>query len=239
MNDLPEYLTAILDFIFRFGGYFFWLVVLAFVAVNFLRRKSAHKKMQEAAMRLGLEFNGNPYMKQIEARTASIQQQTQDSPRLLQFITQVLDFVLPLFYFWEMKGKWNGVPVRVYSEKGKSNSGRCTVVRANTETTKPIGLRISAERFLSLGNKDITIGNEELDKMVFVKADDPDRAKMILMSPTLQDALLQAFKFSKFINVEDQYVTLYQGGNLQNEEMLRAALDHVSRTAQALRSASR
>lgn len=238
MNDLSENVTAIFDFIFRFGGYIFWFLVLVFVAVAFFRRKSSYQKMQEAAMRLGLEFDGKPYAKQIEARTAAIQQQTQDSPKILQFVVRALDFILPLFYFWEMKGKWNGIPVRVYSEKNQS-SGRCTVVRADAETTRPIGLRISTERFLSLGNKDITIGNEELDKMIFVNANDPDQAKMILMSPTLQDALLQAFRFNKYINVQDQYVTFYQAGNMQNEEMLRAAMDHVSRIALALRSASR
>ncbi len=240
MNDLSEQVTAIFDFISRFDAYFFWFLVLAFVAITFFRRKSAYKGMQEAAMRLGLEFDGNPYSKQIEDRTASIQQRTQDSPKLIQFITQALDFVLPLFYFWEMKGKWNGVPVRVYSEKTKSNSGRYTVVRADTENTKPLGLHIVAERFLStLGNKDITVGNEELDKMILVKANDADQAKMVLMSPTLQDAMLQAFKFSKAFNIEDQSVTFYHPGNLQDEEKLRAALDHASRIAQGLRSAGR
>ncbi|HEY7159682.1 MAG TPA: hypothetical protein VH815_00420 [Acidobacteriota bacterium] len=240
MNDIPEYLTKILDFIFRFGTYLFWLAALVFVAATFLRRKSSYQKMQKAAMALGLEFDGNPYAKQIQARTESIQQQTQDSPKILQVVTRTLDIILPLFYFWEMKGRWNGVPVRVYSEKGKSNSGRYTVVRADTEATRTIGLQISTERFLStLGNKDITIGNEELDKLIYVKADDAEQAKIILMSPTLQDALLQAFKFSKYMNVQDQYVSFYEAGNLQNEETLRTALDHVSRTAQALRSAGR
>jgi hypothetical protein len=240
MNDLLEQVMSILEFIFRFGGYFFWFLVLAFVAITFFRRKSTFKKMQEAAMMLGLQFDGKPYSKQIEYRTASIQQQTQDLPKLVQFITQALDFVLPLFYFWEMKGKWNGVPVRVYSEKDNSNSGRYTVVRADTENNRKLGLHIVAERFLStVGNKDITIGNEELDKMILVKADDLDQAKMVLMSPTLQDAILQAFKFSRAIKIEDQSVTFYHPGNLQDEEKLRAALDHVSRIAQALRSAGR
>jgi hypothetical protein len=240
MNELLDFLTKILDFVFRFGSYLFWLIGLAFIALTFLRRKSSYNKMREAAMRLGLEFDGNPYAKQIEARTVSLKQQTQDSPKVVEIITKALDIVLPLFYFWEMKGRWNGVPVRVYSEKSKNNSGRHTVVRADTEATRTIGLQISTERFLSpLGNKDITIGNEELDKMIYVKADDADQAKIVLMSPTLQDALLQAFKFSKYMNVKDQYVTYYQAGNLQDEETLRAALDHVSRTAQALRSAGR
>jgi hypothetical protein len=75
--------------------------------------------------------------------------------------------------------------------------------------------------------------------LILIKADDPDQAKMLLMSPYLQDAILQAFKFSRAIKIEDQSVTFYHPGNLQNEEKLRAALDHVSRTALALRSASR
>ena len=148
MNDLLEYATSILDFIFRFGSYFFWFLVLAFVFVTFYRRKSAFKKMKEVAMRFGLEFDGKPYLKQIEARTASIQQQTQDLPKLIKFITEALDFVLPLFYFWEMKGKWNGVPVRIYSEADKKNKGRYTVVRADTENTRTTWITHCSGAFL-------------------------------------------------------------------------------------------
>lgn len=241
MNDLLEYVTAILDFIFRFGAYFFWFLVLAFVAFSFFRRKSAHKKMQEMAMKLGLQFEGSHHLKEIEARMATLnQQQTTASPTVLKYVSKAINFALPLFYYWQLTGKWNGAPVRVYSEKAKSNSGRYTVVRAETENTKTLGLHIVAERFLStLGNKDITLGNEELDKMILVKANDPDQAKMLLMSPTLQDAILQAFKFSKAINIEDQSVTFYHPGTLLDEEILRTALDHVTRTALALRSAGR
>jgi hypothetical protein len=241
MNDLPDYVITIFDFISRFFFNYFWFLVLAIVAFTFFRRKSAHKKMQEMAMRLGLQFEGSPDLKQIEARVATLnQQQTTVSPKVLEYVSKAIDFALPLFYHWQLTGKWNNVPVRIYSETDKNNKGRYTVVRADTEDTRTLGLHIVAERFLStLGNKDITIGNAELDKMILVKADDPDQAKMLLMSPYLQDAILQAFKFSRAIKIEDHSVTFYHPGNLQNEEKLRAALDHVSRTALALRSAGR
>jgi hypothetical protein len=241
MNDLPEQVITIFDFISRFFFNYFWFLVLAIAAIAFFRRKSAHKKMQELAMKLGLQFEGSPHLKEIETRMASMnQQQTTVSPKVLEYVSKAIDFALPLFYQWQLSGKWNDVPVRIYSETDKKNSGRYTVVRADTENIRAIGLLIVAERFLStLGNKDITIGNEELDKMILIKADDPDQAKMLLMSPYLQDAILQAFKFSRAIKIEDQSVTFYHPGNLKNEEKLRAALDHVSRTALALRSASR
>ncbi len=241
MNDLPEQAITIFDFVSRFFFDYFWFLVLAIAAIAFFRRKSAHKKMQELALKLGLQFEGSPHLKEIEARMISMnQQQTTVSPKVLGFVSKAIDFALPLFYQWQLSGKWNDVPVRIYSETDKKNSGRYTVVRADTESTRALGLHIVAERFLStLGNKDITIGNEELDKMILVKADDPDQAKIFLMSPYLQDAILQAFKFSRTIKIEDQSVTFYHPGNLQNEEKLRAALDHVSRTALALRSASR
>jgi hypothetical protein len=241
MNDLPEQVITIFDFIFRFFFNYFWFLVLAIAAIAFFRRKSAHKKMQELAMKLGLQFEDSPHLKEIETRMASMnQQQTTVSPKVLEYVSKAIEFALPLFYQWQLSGKWNDVPVRIYSETDKKNSGRYTVVRADTENIRAIGLLIVAERFLStLGNKDITIGNEELDKMILIKADDLDQAKMLLMSPYLQDAILQAFKFSRAIKIEDQSVTFYHPGNLQNEEKLRAALDHVSRTALALRSASR
>jgi hypothetical protein len=241
MNDLPEQVITIFDFISRFFFNYFWFLVLAIAAIAFFRRKSAHKKMQELAMKLGLQFEDSPHLKEIETRMASMnQQQTTVSPKVLEYVSKAIEFALPLFYQWQLSGKWNDVPVRIYSETDKKNSGRYTVVRADTENIRAIGLLIVAERFLStLGNKDITIGNEELDKMILIKADDLDQAKMLLMSPYLQDAILQAFKFSRAIKIEDQSVTFYHPGNLQNEEKLRAALDHVSRTALALRSASR
>jgi hypothetical protein len=241
MNDLPEQVITIFDFISRFFFNYFWFLVLAIAAIAFFRRKSAHKKMQELAMKLGLQFEDSPQLKEIETRMASMnQQQTTVSPKVLEYVSKAIEFALPLFYQWQLSGKWNDVPVRIYSETDKKNSGRYTVVRADTENIRAIGLLIVAERFLStLGNKDITIGNEELDKMILIKADDLDQAKMLLMSPYLQDAILQAFKFSRAIKIEDQSVTFYHPGNLQNEEKLRAALDHVSRTALALRSASR
>jgi hypothetical protein len=241
MNDLPEQVITIFDFIFRFFFNYFWFLVLAIAAIAFFRRKSAHKKMQELAMKLGLQFEDSPHLKEIETRMASMnQQQTTVSPKVLEYVSKAIEFALPLFYQWQLSGKWNDVPVRIYSETDKKNSARYTVVRADTENARAIGLHIVAERFLStLGNKDITIGNEELDKLILIKTDDPDHAKMLLMSPYLQDAILQAFKFSRAIKIEDQSVTFYHPGNLQNEEKLRAALDHVSRTALALRSASR
>jgi hypothetical protein len=240
MEDFLEYIAPIFNFISRFVINYFYFIVLAFIALHFYRRKSAHKKMQEIALKLGLQFEGSPHLRQIEARVTTLnQQQTTVSPKVLEYISKAIDFALPLFHHWELKGKWNDVPVRVYSE-AEENKSRRTVVRAAIENPKGIGLNIAAEKFLSsLGKKDISSGNEELDKMIRIQATDPDQVKMLLMSPYLQDALIQAFKFSKYINIQDQYVTFYHAGVLQNEEKLRTALDHVSRTAIALRTAGR
>jgi hypothetical protein len=241
MSDILEYVATIIGFLFRFVSNYFWFIVVAFVALTFFRRKSAHKKMQEIALKLGLQFKKNTYLKQIEDRTASVlQQQTTEIPKVLEFVSKAIDFALPLVSPWEIYGKWNDVPIRVYPDVNE-NKGRYTIVRADREDARAIGLHIVAEKFLgrTFGNNDITSGNEELDKLVFITANDSDQAKMLLMSPYLQDAILQAVKFNRSINIEDQHVSFYYPGTLKDEEKLKTALDHLSRTALALRSGSR
>lgn len=238
-------LSSVVSFIFKY----WWFIFAGGLAITFLQRRFSYMKMQTVAQKLGLEFQTfkptNHDLDRIQLLSSG-EQNKQIPPKVIQFITSGIDFVLPFFSQWKMIGRWNTIPVSIYKEVRKGNNNRnYTVVRAETGSEGNLGLLIVAESFgRTIGKafhtvQDIQTGNDRLDKKIILKAKDVDRAKMLLNNTYLQDAILQALEFSSAIRIDDQSVTFTHAGTLTDEQKLRSALDQVTQTAHALKSAMR
>lgn len=146
---------------------------------------------------------------------------------------------------WEMRGRYNGVPVRVYGERvtGQQHTTEVTFIDATAECRTRCQLAITRETTLSrigggLGMQDITTGNEDLDRRVVIKGVPIHIVQRITSNTRLQRELLRLFENEGTLHVDLKGVHYRQGTVFTDEQVLRARLEAMTRTVSALEEAT-
>lgn len=147
---------------------------------------------------------------------------------------------------WEMNGKYNGVPVRIYGKKvsRQRHSAESTFVDATANCRTKCELVITRESSLSrigsavLGLQDIATGNANLDRLVVVKGVPIHIVERIAGNPKLQRELERLFEHEGSIHVDLHGAHYRRSGVFTDEQTLRVLLERLTATAAALEEAA-
>ena len=147
---------------------------------------------------------------------------------------------------WEMKGKYNGVPLRIYGKKvGEDDrTYESQFIEATADCRTKCGLMITRETTLGriartvLPLQDVTTGNPELDRRVVIKGVPTDVVKRIVDDERLQRELVKLFELPGMIHVDINGAHFRTSGGLPDAEELRNLLDSLTRTTRALEQAT-
>lgn len=147
---------------------------------------------------------------------------------------------------WEMSGRYNRVPVRIYGKKAsgsKSNTElKCIDATANCRTK--FELLITRETLLSrvggavFGLQDVPTGNDDLDRSIVVKGVPSHVVKRVVDHQKLQREVARLFEHDGLIYVDLHGVHYRQARSFADEQALRPLLESMTRTASALEEAT-
>jgi hypothetical protein len=147
---------------------------------------------------------------------------------------------------WEITGKYNGVPVRIYGKRvsGTERSSESTFVDATANCRTRFELMITRQTTLSrlggavLGLQDVLTGNEELDRRIVVKGVPAHVVKRVMENPRLQREVARLFEHEGLIHVDLNGTHFRRSKSFTDEHSLRPLLDSMTRTASALEEAT-
>lgn len=143
---------------------------------------------------------------------------------------------------WHLSGVVDGVRVNVRPVSSTSSQGGRyeTRVEALFDPPLTLGLRITYEPFVSrfveriTGRHDLQAGNEELDEIIHLQAEDADGARAILADPAIQRVLLDAYGTSPFPEVDDGRARVRFYGFETDLQTLRRAMATLASIVRAL-----
>lgn len=142
----------------------------------------------------------------------------------------------------QLRGVRHGVHACVDLEHRGSGRNRrlVTVVTADVGVPLPAGLRLVEENLLHgiaklFGAQDVTVGRDDVDDALVIKALDEAAAARLLRRSTVALPLLALVKARGHASVEHGRVKLVVHGWVTDEEQLRDAVDRTCLAAAALR----
>lgn len=146
----------------------------------------------------------------------------------------------------QLRGARHGVQACVDLEhRGRGRNRRIvTVVTAEVGAPLPEGLRLVEENLLHgiaklFGAQDVTVGRDDLDDALVIKALDEAAAARLLRRSSVALPLLALVKAQGASSVEHGRVKLVLHGWVTDEERLRDAVDRACLAAAALREGAR
>lgn len=215
-------------------------VVLLVIILNFRTKLRQKKELQRIAMMLGLEYSDGTST--FDSKMSDVLRESDAESKTPNFLKNPANVsrlrkVFSFFALWEMKGRINGVPVRVLEDRRSSGKNSQRFTRFETKFSKnlDLGLMIRSESFFSkigqslLNQKDIQTGNAELDSQIKVRGQSEDRIRSLLNNPEIQQALLEAYRTHSSIVVNDEGVHLEFSGIVTDIEKYKSTLEALSR----------
>lgn len=234
LGGLRDYLPLII----------FLVVVPITMFAGYRSRRANAGKLRELATKLGLQYLAqdrpevmdNAYHQRISSYRGSDRMKAEQAYRQVErsgFLKSLLSLAQPL----TVAGRYNGYQVEI--KLVHQNKKSYTEASARFSAPLGIGLRITKAGFwsknISLSKSSrVVSGNSELDKAVAVSARDELRAKYIVKSFQVQQALLALFG-RKGVELTDQGVSVKMDGYQTDYAKTKKLLDDMT---QALRTVS-
>lgn len=219
-------------------------IVIISIVIGINYSKKQKETLKQTAMKLGLNFTdgmsamdgGNAFQGQLPQGVNMGQVQS-------MMKNPVFSALMSLNSSWNLSGKYNNVPVRVYYETRGSGKSRTSYTIFEAQFTGPegSGMVISREGFFSgIGKalfkmQDIQTGNMELDKMALIKGKDEMAVKTFLSNPSNQHAVMDIFRSLRDVQIFENVVHVEYVGTYVKYERLKEELDRLVMKVAAFR----
>lgn len=219
----------------------FGITFILIATIAILGNKKQKDKIKEIAAKLGLDYaEVNPFSfgadDKKSYRTIYAGQSHGMTSKDRPFLKKILQAFLP----WQLRGKFNGYQVKIYTKKRNKKTYTMVQMSFNQSLSMGLNMTLAGNNLMSklrkniFGKSSIETGNREFDEKIHVSGRDEMKIKYVIKRPDFQHAMLALSGKYPDIKIDDQNITWQEHKITPDLIEYRPLLEDLSIVAKAI-----